>query len=174
MLGMRRSTLVLFRLAAFAVTLALAACSSGPSVASGTDPIPAASTVVSTPPPMPGGRSCAKPSPTRPLAHGLEAQGAMRGGGAFYALFTGVDALTAGTPMTAYWRIEGSRALRIELVGPGDRLVRVSGVRPGMAPFPWDQPGEPWQSDVTFPQPVCWRIYVARGDVDGELWVRVG
>lgn len=174
-LEMRRSTIVGVRWAVtLAVTVALGACGHGPTISSGTDPIPAASSVVSTPPPMPGGRSCTNPSPLRPVAHGLEVQGAMRGGGVFSALFSDVDTLTAGTPITTYWRIGGARALQIVLVGPADRIVPVSGVRPGVAPFTWNRPGEPWQSELTFPQPGCWRVYVARGSADGELWVRVG
>ena len=158
---------------ALAATLVLGACGGGPSVASGTDPIPAGTTVASTPPPMPGGRSCANPSPIRPTQHGLEAQGTMRGGGVASALFTGVGALAAGEPIPTYWRVGGGGALKITLVGPSDRIVRVSGVRPGVPPFTWDPPGEPWQSTLTFPQPGCWRIYLVRGGTDGEVWVRV-
>jgi hypothetical protein len=98
----------------------------------------------------------------------------MRGGGTVFALFTGVDALAAGEPISTYWRVGGGGALKITLVGPGDRIDHVSGVRPGVPAFTWELPGEPWQSELTFPQPGCWRIYLVRGGADGEVWVRVG
>jgi len=158
---------------AILATLALGACAEGPSVASGTDPAPVGTGVATTPPPIPGARSCENLSPIHAVAHGLEAQGKMRGTGSLFALFADVDTLTAGTPITTYWRLGGARALRVTLVGPGDRVAHATGVRPGVPPFTWDQPGEPWSSVVTFPQPGCWRIYVARAGADGDVWVRV-
>ena len=160
-------------LVALVATLALAACSDGPSVASGTDPVPAGSTVTSTPPPMPRGGSCQHLSPIQAGAHGLEALGVMRDGGTLYALFADVDALTAGTPIMTYWRLGGDRAMRVTMIGPDDRIVHASGVRPGVPAFKWDRPGEPWRSELSFPQPGCWRLYVERGSLDGEVWVRV-
>jgi hypothetical protein len=171
---MRRNAAFPVRCAvAFLATMALAACSDGPSVASGTDPVPAGSTLTSTPRPIPSGGSCGNLSPIHAGAHGLEAQGVMRDGGILYALFTDVDALTAGTPISAYWRLGGDRALRITMVGPDNRIVHATAVRPGVPTFPWGRPGEPWRSEVVFPQPGCWRVYVQRGVLDGEVWVRV-
>ena len=158
---------------AILATLTLGACAEGPSVASGTDPAPVGTGVATTPPPIPGARSCENLSPIHPVAHGLEAQGKMRGAGSLFALFTDVDALSAGTPITTYWRLGGARALRVTLVGPGDRVAHATSVHPGVPPFTWDQPGEPWSSVVTFPQPGCWRVYVARAGADGDVWVRV-
>jgi len=157
---------------AILATLALGACADGPGVASGTDPAPVG-TAATTPPPIPGARSCDDPSPIEAVAHGLEAQGKMRGDGSLFALFSDVDALTAGTPITTYWRLGGDRALRVTLIGPGDRVAHATGVRPGVPPFPWDRPGEPWSSQVTFPQPGCWRVYVERSGADGDVWVHV-
>ena len=95
---------------ALVAAVALGACSDGPTVASGTDPIPTGSSAATTPPPVSGGGSCADPSPTRVVAHGLEARGRIRGGGTVYALFSGVDALTAGSQITTYWRLGGDRS----------------------------------------------------------------
>jgi len=158
---------------AFVATLALAACSDGPSLASGTDPVPGGSTVTSTPRSMPRGGSCDNLSPIHTGAHGLEAQGVMRDGSTLYALFAGVDALTTGSPIMTYWRLGGARALSVTMVGPDDRIVHATSVRPGVPSFTWDRPGEPWRSQLSFPQPGCWRLYVARGARDGEVWVRV-
>ena len=146
---------------AILATLALGACADGPTVARGTDPAPVGTTVT-TPPPIPGARTCDNPSPIHAEAHGLEAQGKMRRAGTLFALFTGVDALTAGTPITTYWRLGGSRALRVALIGPGDQVTHATAVRPGVPPFAWDHPGEPWSGEVTFPQSGCWRVYVER------------
>lgn len=171
---MRRKIAFPARLAvAMMATVALGACSDGPSVASGTDPIPTGSSVAATPPPVRGGGSCTDLSPANVLARGLETRGRIRGGGTVFALFAGVDALSAGNPITTYWRIGGDRALRITMIGPDDRIVHATAVRPGVPPFTWDQPGEPWSSEVEFPQPGCWRLYVQRGALDADIWVRV-
>ena len=158
---------------ALLAAVALGACSDGPTVASGTDPIPTGPSAATTPPPVRGGGSCADPSPARVVANGLEARGRMRGGGSLYALFAGVEDLTAGGQITTYWRLGGDRALRITMIGPDDRIEHASAVRPGAPAFTWDRPGEPWSSELVFPQPGCWRLYVQRGALDGDLWVRV-
>jgi len=158
---------------ALVATVALGACSDGPTVASGTDLIPTRSSAATTPPPVRGGGSCADLSPTRVVAHGLEVRGRVLRGGSVYALFAGVDGLTAGSQITTYWRLGGDRALRITMIGPDDRIVHAHAVRPGIPAFTWDQPGEPWRSELLFPQPGCWRLYVQRGGLDGDLWVRV-
>jgi hypothetical protein len=160
------------RSVALAVALGvLAACSDGPNLTTGTDPVPAASTVFSTPPAMAGGHDCASPSPTLETSRGLEVQGTMRGGGELWALFDGANVLRSGSAITTYWRVAGNGALQITLVGSDDRIQRVPGVRPGVPPYEWSQPGEPWRSVITFPQPGCWRIYVQRGEADGEVWI---
>ncbi len=169
----RNDSLVIRRVVTFVVAIcALAACSSEPSVTTGTDPLPAASTVATTPPPIPSGRSCSNPSPSTQAEHGLEVRGVMRGDGDLWALFDGAATLRSGTPITTYWRISGNGALRITLVDASGRIERVTGVAPGVPPYEWAPPGEPWKSVITFPQPGCWRIYVQRGSLDGEVWVQ--
>ena len=171
---MRRNIVFPVRCAvALIATVALGACGGGPTVASGTDPFPTGPGATTTPPPVLGGGSCADPSPTRVVTHGVEARGRMRGGGTVYALFAGVDALTIGSQITTYWRLGGDRALRITMIGPDDRIVHASAVRPGIPAFAWNRPGEPWSSELLFPQPGCWRLYVQRGALDGDVWVRV-
>jgi hypothetical protein len=156
-----------------AACVVLPACASGPTITTATSPV--ATTVSATPPPdIPDGRSCSNPSPTSREKHGLEVQGVMRGGQPFYALFDGARRLATERPQLLYLRMPGARTLRITLVGPDDRLVRVSGLRPGLPPYPWDRPGDPWTGTLTFPQAGCWRIYVDRSGFDGELWVRFG
>ena len=157
-----------------AMLLAVGACSSGPSVRTGTDPLPTTSATVTTPPPIAGGRSCGNPSPTVAGQHGLEIQGRMREGQSFFLLVNGAADLAAGKDYTTYARINGAGALKITMVGPSDRIVHATGVRPGVPPYTWGQPGEPWTATLAFPQPGCWRIYVQRGSLDGEAWVQVG
>ncbi len=157
-----------------AALFALSACASGPTIATVTTS-PGSSTATATPPPdIPGGRSCSNLSPASRERHGLEVQGTMRGGQPFYVLFDGANKLTSERPLTTYLRLPGARVLRITLVGPDDRLVRGSGLRPGLPPYPWDRPGDPWVGTLTFPQGGCWRIYVDRAGYDGDMWVRVG
>jgi hypothetical protein len=172
---MRRKTPSSIRrvVALVVAVFALAACSNDPDVASGTDPIPAASTVSTTPPPMPDGGSCTNLSPTRIIGQGLEVRGRLRTGEPVWALFDGVDSLPSGTSIKTFWFMSGDHALQITLVGPSDRTEHGTGIRPGVAPGDWSHEGEPWQSSITFPQPGCWRIYVQRGTSDGELWVEV-
>jgi hypothetical protein len=157
-----------------AAVLVLGACASGPTITTGTDALPATSRAAPTPPPdIPSGHSCDNLSPISREQHGLEVHGAMRGGAPFYALFEGTAELTARDHVVTYLRMPGARVLRMTLVGPDDRPVRVAGLRPGLAPFPWDRPGDPWVGTLTFSRGGCWRIYVDRSGTDGEMWVHV-
>jgi hypothetical protein len=98
----------------------------------------------------------------------------MRDGQPFYALFQGVHGgVAAREHVTTYFRLPGARVLRITLVAPDDRLVRVPGLRPGLAPFPWNRPGDPWVGTLTFSRPGCWRVYIDRSGEDGEIWLHV-
>jgi hypothetical protein len=152
----------------------LAACGGGPTIATGTDALPGASSVGATPPPdIASGRGCDNPSPTSREKHGLEVDGLMRGGQPFYALFEGVTQLRSGDPLTTYLRMPGARVPRITLVSADDHLVRVGGLRPGLSPFSWDRPGDPWVATLTFSRAGCWRVYVDRSGFDGEIWVHV-
>jgi hypothetical protein len=157
-----------------AVCIALAGCANGPTITTASGPLPATSTVSATPPPdIPSGRSCDNLSPSSSGKHGLEVHGTMRGGQPFYGLFRGAKQLTAGDGVTTYFHMPGARVLRVTLVGPGDRIVRVGGLRPGLTPFPWDRPGDPWVGTLTFSRGGCWRVYVDRSGYDGEMWVHV-
>jgi hypothetical protein len=159
----------------FATVLGLSACAHGPTITTGTDALPGASTVTATPPPtIPGGGSCSDLSPRTKAKRGLQVQGTMRGGDPFYALFDGVRSLPAGRPLTTYLRLPGARSVRLTLIGPQDRIARVPAPHPGLPPYPWARPGDAWTGTVTFPQAGCWRVAVARSGLDGEMWVRVG
>jgi hypothetical protein len=158
-----------------AALFALSACTSGPTITTGTDALPGASTVApTTPPPLAGGGSCTDLSPVTRTKRGLEVEGRMRGGEPFYALFDGAPALRAGPSTTVYWRLQGARSVRVLLIGANDRIVRITGLHPGLPPYPWPRHGDAWVGTITFPQPGCWRIYIARSDTDGEMWVRAG
>jgi hypothetical protein len=157
-----------------AASIALVACREAPTITTATAG-PGTSTATATPPPdIASARGCGDVSPTERVKHGLEVVGRMRDGDPFYALFDGVDrGVTAGDHVQTYFRMPGARALRITLVGPDDQLVRAGGVRPGLAPYPWDRPGDPWVGRLTFSRPGCWRVYVERSSDDGELWLHV-
>lgn len=158
---------------AIAVTaaFALTACADT-DVPSGTDPLASASTIVSAPPTI-GPVGCEPGSPSAVLEAGLEVQAsASPADDEVWALFTGDGTIATGTPTEVYWRIGGDRALRIILVGPNDRVVPVSPAHPEPH-AEWSRPGEPWVSTITFPQPGCWRVYVERARVQGDLWVEV-
>lgn len=87
-------------------------------------------------------------------------------------MFDTRDVVRAGQATTVWWRVPGDHALRLTLVGPGDRVVAVSGARPEPLQG-WDRPGEPWVSELTFPQPGCWMVHVQRGGRRGDLWLQV-
>ena len=150
--------------------LTLASCVD-PGVPSGTDPIGGASAIVTVPPTI-GPVGCDPASTITQLPEGLEVHGAISDDdGDLWALFE-TGKILAGEAIPVYWRIEGDKALRITLVGPNDRVASV----PGPMPKPhatWERRGEPWVSTITFPQPGCWRVYVQRAKLQGDLWVVV-
>jgi hypothetical protein len=158
-----------------AAVLVLSACATGPTITTGTDALPGASTVTATPPaPVPGSGNCSDLSRATRIKRGLEVQGVVQGGDPFYVLFSGARSLTHGRALTAYLRLPGARSVRITLMGPQDKIARATGVHPGLPSFPWVHPGDPWTGIITFPQPGCWRVHVQRSALDGDMWVRVG
>jgi hypothetical protein len=159
-----------------AASLALVGCGQGPTITTGSPAAPAVDTASATPPPdIASPRDCGNVSPTAREKHGLELEGRMRDGQPFYALFDGArSGIDARDHLTTFFRLPGARVLRVTLVGPGDRLVRVAGMRPGLPSFRWDRPGDPWTGTLTFSRPGCWRIYVHRSGDDGEIWLHVG
>jgi hypothetical protein len=148
------------------------ACS-GPTVQRGTDPLVNASPEQTVPPLVegsPGG--CSPGSPTTALDLGLETEGTSSNGKPVWALFQVEDTIPPGQLVTVWWRVGGDHALRLTLVGDDDRMESVSGARPGPLEG-WDRPGEPWVSEISFPQPGCWRIYIQRGALAGDVFVEV-
>jgi hypothetical protein len=163
-----------FRLPARATTLValcmLGSCASAPAPPQASDPIDDASSR-STLPSNVGPADCAPPSAAAEIDQGLEVEVASEGT-EIWALFEEPD-VRAGTPLSVRWRIPGRSALELVLVGPGDREIAVDGERPDPA-LGWERRGDPWLSEITFPQPGCWRISATRGAVHGDLWVNVG
>jgi hypothetical protein len=157
---------------AVAVLLTTPACADT-GVPAGTDPVRNASPVVTVPPEI-GPQGCEPGSAITPVDEGLEVQGTMnKDHEELWALFATQDELTSGEPVPVYWRIGGDHLLRITLVGPNQRVVSPTSPVPGPHPT-WERPGEPWTGTITFPQPGCWRLYVERGHLSGDLWVEVG
>jgi hypothetical protein len=158
-----------------AACVVLAACGQGPTISTATAVAPGTNTATATPPPdIASPRGCHDLSPAQRAKRGLEIVGQMRDGEPFYALFDGVRSqIAAGAHITTYLRMPGARVVRLTLVGPDDRLVHVAGLRPGLAPYPWDRPGDPWTGTLTFPRSGCWRVYVDRAGDDGEAWLHV-
>jgi hypothetical protein len=168
--GTSRKVLIV---ALVAVVFALAACGGGPTVA--TVLPPSTTHVTTTPSPVPGAGSCANLSPTRDDKHGVEVQGVTTDDEPLALLFTGIQhTIPAGRSLTTYVRVGGVRALRVSVIGTDDHVVRVLGFRPGLPPFTWDQPGTPWTGALTFPKAGCWRVYVQRSGLTGELWIHAG
>jgi hypothetical protein len=148
---------------------ALGAC--GSSVPTGTDA--AAVSPTQTVPPSIGPSGCTPASPSVQLPQGLQIRGVTNTpGDAIWALFQTRTGVHAGRAVAVHWRVSGSHALQITLVGPGDQLVRVTGAHPEPLPG-WVRPGDPWAATLTFPLAGCWRIYVQRGAQWGNLWLPV-
>jgi hypothetical protein len=149
----------------------LGACNR-PSVPIGTDPAAGGSPVQTVPPTI-GPTGCAPGSPTTQLPLGLQVRGVSTvPGQAVWALFQTQEDVHAGRATTVYWRIGGNHALRITLIGAGDRLIQITGAHPQPLSG-WVRPGEPWVSTLNFPQPGCWRVFVERGSQNGDLWLQV-
>lgn len=137
----------------------------------GSDPIASASPIVTVPPTI-GPAGCDPVSPASTLDGGLEVEGVVEGSDELWALFEGDGTVSSGEPVDVYWRVGGDKGLRITLIGPNYRTAPVPAPRP-QPHDEWVRPGEPWVSSVTFPQPGCWRVYVERSKVQGDLWLVV-
>jgi hypothetical protein len=155
-----------------AVALFLLGACNRPSVPTGTDPA-AGGASIKTVPPTVGPTGCSPGSPGSQLPLGWQVRGSSNvPGEAIWALFQTNDGVHAGHPIKVYWRIAGNHALRITLIGEQDELVYFNNAHPEPLAG-WTRPGEPWVSDITFPQPGCWRIFVERGSQMGDLWMQV-
>ena len=148
----------------------LSACASAPGPPEAGDPLDDASSR-STLPSNVGPVDCDPPSPAREINLGLEVEVATHTQ-EIWALFEDPD-VRSGREVTVWWRIPGTAALQLVLVGTGDREVALDGERPDPT-LRWARPGDQWVSTFTFPQPGCWRISATRGTVHGDAWVRVG
>jgi len=156
-----------------AVLVALTACGSGPTVATASPP--STIEVTTTPPPVPGAGSCSNVSSAREDRHGIEVDGTTTDHEPLTMLFAGVHhTIPAGKALTTYVRVGGVRALRISVIGTNDHVDRALGFRPSLPPFDWPGAGTPWAGSLTFPQNGCWRVYVQRGGLTGELWLHAG
>lgn len=158
-------------MAALATALVVLTACGDTDVPRGADPIGSASRVVTLPPTI-GPVGCEPGSPASTLGDGLEVEGEVKGRDELWALFEGDGTVGWGVPVDVYWRIGGDKGLRITLIGPNDRIASVPAPHPQPHPE-WDRPGEPWVSSITFPQPGCWRVYVERSRVQGDLWLTV-
>jgi len=156
--------------ASVAASFVLVSCASTTPPPQQDDPLDDASTR-STLPSNVGPAGCEPPSAATEIDLGLEVEAASDGDG-IWALFEDPD-VRSGRPLIVWWRIPGTTALSLVLVGAGDREEEVEGERPDPT-LRWARPGDQWVSEVTFPQPGCWRISATRGTVHGDLWVRVG
>ena len=168
---MSRNTRLRARVAAASVAavLTLLACGSSDAPPQLADPLDEASSR-STLPSNVGPANCDPPSPANEIDLGLEVEAASDHV-AIWALFEG-GGIRSGQPLTVWWRIPGTAALELVLIGDGGREESVEGARPDPS-LGWARPGDQWVSEITFPQPGCWRISASRGSVHGDVWVRV-
>jgi hypothetical protein len=150
-------------------SLALTTCG-GPNLTEDQDPLARASSISNLPSNV-GPANCQPPSPADQIDLGLEIHGAGDRVDV-WALFETEAPLRSGQEIRTWWRVGGSRALELVLVG-ANREIPVEGARPDPT-LPWNRPGDQWLSTIEFPQPGCWRISVARGEAHGDVWVDVG
>ena len=170
---LRQGTSPRVLIVALAAVVALAACGGGPTLA--TVAPPSTTHVTTTPPPVPGAGSCTNLSPARDGKHGVEVQGTTTDDEPLAVLFAGVHhTIPSGRSLTTYVRVGGVRALRVSVIGTDDHVDRILGFRPGLPRFAWDRPGTPWTGALRFPNAGCWRVYVQRGGLTGELWIHAG
>ena len=156
-------------IATLVAVVSLSACASTDAPPERADPLDEASSR-STLPSNVGPAGCDPPSPARRIDLGLEVEAATDREG-IWALFVDPE-IRSGRPLTVWWRIPGTAALDLVLVGTGDREEPVEDERPDPS-LGWARPGDQWVSEITFPQPGCWRISASRGSVHGDVWVRV-
>lgn len=162
--GIRRAVLVA------TVATAVAVSCSDAGVPRGIDPVASASVVVNVPERV-GREGCDPGSPVSEIDGGLEVEGRVDGRGELWALFA-TDRILAAEPIDVHWRIDGDKTMRVVLVGPNERVVSVTPPKPEPT-LTWDRPGEPWSGTITFPQAGCWRVYVERARVRGDVWLEV-
>lgn len=156
-----------------AICVVLSACGNGPTVATASPP--GTVRLTTTPSPVPGSGSCTRLSRTADGKHGIEVQGATTDDEPLTVLFPGVHrTIPDGKWLQTYVRVGGVRALRMSVIGTDGRVQRAPGFRPGLPRFDWPGAGTPWTGTLTFPRSGCWRVYVQRGGLTGELWLRAG
>jgi hypothetical protein len=93
--------------------------------------------------------------------------------GSIWALFFGPVPPKAGQEVKVVWRMTGA----------GDFTFRVSDLEGNTIPLlggpvahgasTWVHPGNEVGTGFKFPHAGCWRIHVARADVDADLWLEV-
>jgi hypothetical protein len=170
----RLITAAKLRIVAVATVLViLTACGKGPTVA--TVAPPSTTRVTTTPPPVPGSGSCTNLSPARDGKHGIEVDGATSNHEPLTILFAGTHhTIPPAKALTTYVRVGGVRALRISVIDQAGHVDRALGFRPGLPAFDWPGGGTPWKGTLTFAKTGCWRVYVQRGGLTGELWLHAG
>ena len=156
-----------------AVFLVSAACGNGPTVATGAPP--STTRVTTTPPPVPGSGSCTNLSTVHDGTHGIEVDGTTTDHEPLEMLFADTHhTVPVGKALATYVRVGGVRALRVSLIDHAGHVDRVLGFRPGLPSFDWPGGGTPWKGTLTFAKAGCWRVYVQRSGLTGELWLHVG
>ena len=156
-----------------AVLVVATACGNGPTVA--TVAPPSTTRVTTTPPPVPGSGSCTNLSPTHDEKHGIEVDGTTTDHEPLTMLFAGIHhTIPDGKALTTYVRVGGVRSLRISAIDQAGHVDRVFGFRPGLPGFDWPGGGTPWKGSLTFAKSGCWRVYVQRDGLTGELWLHAG
>ena len=161
-----------FLIAVVALAVAMASCSSGSSIPTGTDPGASAS-MLSLLPPNVGPTDCNPPSATATVGKATEVSGQNGRDTLFWALFPGRRPFPSGQDLQVRFAVNGEHGMRILLGGPGGQEIRLDHVYPDFGAG-WGRPGDIWAAIVNFPTPGCWRISADRTDKHADFWVQVG
>lgn len=151
--------------------LLLVACTSGPAVSSGSDPMASASTLSQLPPNV-GPSDCNPPSATTLVRANTQVAGQDGADSAFWALFPGHEPFPSATNLPVRLAVNGAHGMQIILGGPNGQEIRLDHVYPDFGAT-WGRPGDIWKAIVNFPTAGCWRISADRSDKHADFWVLV-
>jgi hypothetical protein len=116
-----------------------------------------------------GGPDC---QPASPIA-GAEVMGTAPGGSLYGLLFAGEPpVVVAGQQVKIVWRMTGTGALTAS-AHSGDTAAQLTFGPEAHGGSNYVRPGDEWGTGWIFPTPGCWDVHLARGTLDGHVWLQV-